>query len=504
MTQTDSSPTHTNTLETCSDPSNASWKATLTFSRVEGISGSIELFQFTNKQEFRRCTPASIPKVVFDRTHYSNTEAGLQLLIKDLKKAALREGTNLVSRGARGMELRCHRCRLYASAKKQSLVNNPAQTQQTNTKNFDNRGIKLGIRSHTYHRDKTNNRVGGRTLSRSTTTGLPTTKESLCSVCLRLGIKEGENGYIYLKQACGDNIHVNHPKPLPNELSHQTRHLCPAALKLIQSGGNASVGSTSMRSLVLEHQNELVSKGSVCRIQMVQDDSEGDGENSTTAAKMVKWLRCKAADPAVNLHYCFLTCKKNSGTFHKHSKGRVPKGRRISLSQVEEAMTLPHIQLEYVTRKGNEEEVNAPMDATPYQDRDLITSSNHCLGNDGQVLLGAAWVDDASYQQFLRYPEVLFIDSTHKTNNEARPLLLICGRDQNGKAFVVARIFMPNETIAFYRWVFLKCLPALLVSSISPGFVYSSLMETLRNTMLQKKLVCCISKMPREPGVCSI
>ena len=78
------------------------------------------------------------------------------------------------------------------------------------------------------------------------------------------------------------------------------------------------------------------------------------------------------------------------------------------------------------------------------------------------ILLGAAWVDEDGYQQFLRFPEVLFIDATHKTNNEDRPLLQISGQDQNGHAFVVVRIFMPNESASFYRWIFLNCLPTLL------------------------------------------
>jgi hypothetical protein len=79
-----------------------------------------------------------------------------------------------------------------------------------------------------------------------------------------------------------------------------------------------------------------------------------------------------------------------------------------------------------------------------------------------RILLGAAWVDEDSWREFLRYPECLFVDTTHSTNNESRPLLLLCGRDSNGKAFTICRIFMPNETASFYRWVFLEALPLLL------------------------------------------
>jgi hypothetical protein len=79
-----------------------------------------------------------------------------------------------------------------------------------------------------------------------------------------------------------------------------------------------------------------------------------------------------------------------------------------------------------------------------------------------RILLGAAWVDEDSWREFLRYPECLFVDSTHGTNNESRPLLQLVGRDSAGKGFTICRIFMPNETAAFYRWVFLEALPLLL------------------------------------------
>ncbi len=79
-----------------------------------------------------------------------------------------------------------------------------------------------------------------------------------------------------------------------------------------------------------------------------------------------------------------------------------------------------------------------------------------------KVMVGASWMDQAAYRLFLRFPEVLFIDSTHKTNNEGRPLLQICAKDSDAKAFTILRVLMPNETHAFYRWVFLEVLPKML------------------------------------------
>jgi hypothetical protein len=62
----------------------------------------------------------------------------------------------------------------------------------------------------------------------------------------------------------------------------------------------------------------------------------------------------------------------------------------------------------------------------------------------------------------IRYPECLFVDSTHGTNNKSRPLLQLVGRDSAGKGFTICQIFMPNKTAAFYRWVSLEALPLLL------------------------------------------
>ena len=79
-----------------------------------------------------------------------------------------------------------------------------------------------------------------------------------------------------------------------------------------------------------------------------------------------------------------------------------------------------------------------------------------------KVLLGAAWVDTDGWLLFQRFPEVIYMDTTFSSCNESRPLLLVCGRDSNGKGFVIARCYMPNETKSFFMWVLLRAFPYLL------------------------------------------
>jgi hypothetical protein len=78
------------------------------------------------------------------------------------------------------------------------------------------------------------------------------------------------------------------------------------------------------------------------------------------------------------------------------------------------------------------------------------------------ILLSAAWVDEEAWREFMCYPEVLFIEFTHGTNNESHLLLNLVGKNSNGKVFPLVRIFMPNETASFYWCVLPKALPILI------------------------------------------
>ena len=123
-------------------------------------------------------------------------------------------------------------------------------------------------------------------------------------------------------------------------------------------------------------------------------------------------------------------------------------------------------ELENILTNDNGDELGSGID---FDDSEQLHQFSHLsrealqmpLGSTQKVLLGAGWVDQHARRMLALFPEVLFVDSTHKTNNEGRPLLMICGRDNTGRGFVAARIFMPNETGAFYRWIFHVCLPNL-------------------------------------------
>jgi hypothetical protein len=62
-----------------------------------------------------------------------------------------------------------------------------------------------------------------------------------------------------------------------------------------------------------------------------------------------------------------------------------------------------------------------------------------------KVLLGCAWVSDQNVENFVKFPEVLSGDTTHKTNSSKMPLHLYTGLNSEGKLFPVMHVFMPSK-----------------------------------------------------------
>ncbi|CAJ1939370.1 unnamed protein product [Cylindrotheca closterium] len=69
----------------------------------------------------------------------------------------------------------------------------------------------------------------------------------------------------------------------------------------------------------------------------------------------------------------------------------------------------------------------APMVELVEQAETHLLASSDTIMSPTKVMLGGAWMTEAEKRHFFRFPEVLFIDATHKSNNKGRPLLLVCG-----------------------------------------------------------------------------
>ena len=66
------------------------------------------------------------------------------------------------------------------------------------------------------------------------------------------------------------------------------------------------------------------------------------------------------------------------------------------------------------------------------------------------LMMPITWVLPRERELFILFPEVITVDCTADTNNEAGPLLIMAGKDSFGKMFIFLRAFLPNES----NWVF--------------------------------------------------
>ena len=84
--------------------------------------------------------------------------------------------------------------------------------------------------------------------------------------------------------------------------------------------------------------------------------------------------------------------------------------------------------------------------------------------DEQDILLALVWVLPEMKRLFRAYPEVNFIDGTHKTNYEGRPLVTMGIKNSKGNMQIILQAFVPNERAWLFRWLFQVATPSLLGS----------------------------------------
>lgn len=320
----------------------------------------------------------------------------------------------------------------------------------------------------------------------------------------------------------GQSTHTFHPRTEPGEIAIRKQNLKKDVCEVITNGHNAAFANTSSRKFILETKNSFVTKSThrtiiECSPEFLK--ASGNGVGSSSAAELIEFFH-RSNSGGKKLYFKILSyVGQAAAAMFRNPKGR-PSRENPHPSGVAVAQSLSYvtthndvnthvndtdsiidndtesnvgdtgsdIEGELITTHNVEpfaagavinessyevngqprQEVNErvmlgeSMMQLVDQSRQRLTVLQYPGTARSRVMLGAVWMRHEDYCLFRRFPEVLVIDATHKTNNEGRPLLLVCGKDSDGNAFVILRIFMPNETLAFFRWVFLDVFPSLL------------------------------------------
>ncbi|KAG7348387.1 MULE transposase domain containing protein [Nitzschia inconspicua] len=82
--------------------------------------------------------------------------------------------------------------------------------------------------------------------------------------------------------------------------------------------------------------------------------------------------------------------------------------------------------------------------------------------DEQQVLISLVWAMPVGRRCLQAFPELLFSDATHKTNQENRPLITFGVKDAEGRVQVVIRAWAPNERAWMFRWLFQTAVPAII------------------------------------------
>ena len=80
---------------------------------------------------------------------------------------------------------------------------------------------------------------------------------------------------------------------------------------------------------------------------------------------------------------------------------------------------------------------------------------------DQQFMMAFAWVTPLEKLRFKMFPMVIYCDATMDTNNEGRSLLTMTGKDTSSKTFTILRVYLPNQQMWVFRWVFNVLLPEM-------------------------------------------
>jgi hypothetical protein len=79
-----------------------------------------------------------------------------------------------------------------------------------------------------------------------------------------------------------------------------------------------------------------------------------------------------------------------------------------------------------------------------------------------KVLLSVGWARDEDLRLLRKFPEVLKMDCTFKTNREGRPLFNLVSKDSNNKLSTILRCLLPSEKAAIFDTILGTIVPKIL------------------------------------------
>jgi hypothetical protein len=113
------------------------------------------------------------------------------------------------------------------------------------------------------------------------------------------------------------------------------------------------------------------------------------------------------------------------------------------------------------------------LSSLPPNDRVLMDAfvANHRqsreIPDSQDMFLAVVWMTAEERSLFRKFPFVIKLDVTFKTNSRGFPLLTVTGKNSDNEIFRVMHCWVPNEQSWIFRWLLLYALPTLLRKDMS-------------------------------------
>jgi hypothetical protein len=480
---------------------NSSWRSSLRFSGCvlchqnssyeENIqmASDVDIFEYCGNYIYKnwviRFDPKQYKVPIDVANKFGHETDGWKLVLLMSKMLAADGQGNFVSNGAKThcqgtrREIVCSRYKLYRtpSTNDAEPVNQPEGKATF-------RDITLRTK---------NSARGKKTTKKCTTTSLPVEKSEKCSCRIQIGVDE--NSY-YVIASNGNATHCGHPRIDPRCVATKKRHISADCLDTIQEYAfcKTSVGSAMLAS-AFKHDAHLSRRQcthlmqSECLKVAFQDKTEldeGDDTAWTAPEEMYRLFTQKKIIFGMLYHRKDAIESELPGWEAKQRKRK--EQRKLAATLTVEQNIVEEIDTATLTVEQNTVgeidvehsgssnggicifETFFPECATAPQileDPNPLVLANNCrkaydAKDDQDVVLSLVWSMPETRRAFQAYPEVLFIDGTHKTNNEKYPLFTVGIRDENFKMLVVLRAFCPNERAWMFGWLFREAIPSIL------------------------------------------
>lgn len=452
----------------------ASWKAVLPFNGFvcyngdtipeegdEGYNNAVDLFDYVRQPSLQKLATIRFDPEIYNVSGGWDKKGDGQKLINALCTASKKEGgcelssNGGIKKGSNVRRLFCPRHRMYDG---QSIVRKAKEKGKPEPPG--------PMRTKTFHCDRDNARgAKGLSMKKRRDTSKALNGDDTCKVNIYVDF---DDKTYFIKCGFGQGLHTKHLPLAASEMAVRAKFVDDEmkdfqkkmAFANVDPGKSRSAlhavfGTSLTRRQVAYHQGfaKLADSLEECA------EMEARGETCSDLDMFIEILKKKGAG------FCAI--------YHRTKKGgasELPKGRQgprnddallgdslddCILSESGGASAGDDV---VVCETGNDS-VGLGPDVIKYARESRVAVN---ASDDQDVLLALVWVLPEMKQLFRAYPEVLFIDGTHKTNYEGRPLITMGVKNSKGKMQIILRAFVPNERAWLFRWLFQVATPSLL------------------------------------------